>query len=148
MCFLHFTPRETEGFTEDTEGLGEVASAGRDAPALGKEGELGVLRAVGELPGFALQWCLGTQRDGSMGTQGVRTLSTEGPGFNRPAHAPCDVKTENHQMSRDSGCLDSEDANSEHSRLKIRDTSFLQASSKPSPHPRAWYNPMREKKLE
>lgn len=135
--------------TEEAEGLGEVARAGRDFPGLGKERErqTGPLRAVGQLLGFAQQWCLETQRDSSMGTHGDRTLSTEGPGFLKPANAPCNVETETRQLSSDPECLESEDAGSEHSGLKIKESSLLQALCKPSPHPRLQCSPMREKEL-
>lgn len=101
-----------------------------------RDRQTGPLRAVGQLPGFAQQWCFETQRAGSKGTQGNRTLSTEGPGFFKSASAPGDVETETHQLSRDAECLKSEDAGSEHGRLKIREPSFLQALCKPSLHPR------------
>lgn len=113
----------------------------------GKERELGALRAVGQLPDFALQQCLWTQRDGPMGAQGDGTFSTEGPGFLKPIHAPCDLETEDRRMPKDTECLESEDAGSEHSGLRLENLLFFQASWKPSPHPRLWWSPMRQKAL-
>lgn len=59
-----------------------------------------------------------------MGTQGGRTLSTQGPDFDKAARVPYDVETEELPDARRRWGFGSEDAGSEYSELEVRDLFF------------------------